>query len=185
MVTGVRIVRHDRIDRVEIELAGDPIPPDAWPPPGPESPLNDPTALHNIPACQGTSFDPASGVTKSALSAVAPTPDGLPAELSGRRFTDGGTYVREVVPLCAVEGSTYLGIVLADPSLMQRGLSWPSDGDLNGDPLEGYDFTGELSFRPCISDDPQRELWEFFRYDDPDGRVPDALCEGSPAVGVN
>jgi hypothetical protein len=89
VVTGVRIVQHDGIDRVEIELAGDPIPPDAWRQPGPESPLNDPTA-HDIPECQGTTFDPASGVTRSALSAVAPTPDGLPAELSGWRFTGDG-----------------------------------------------------------------------------------------------
>jgi hypothetical protein len=78
--------------------------------------------------------------------------------------------VRGVVPLCAVEGDTHLGVVLAGPSLMERRVPMPPSPDAGDDPLEDHDWTGELSYRPCVSDDPQRELWEFFQYDDPDGR---------------
>ena len=109
---------------------------------------------------------------------VAPTPDGLPPELSGRRFTGDGVYVREVIPRCAVDGFTWLGVVYVDPSPAQRHLELPPNPDLSKDPLEGHDFTGELTFRACGSDDPQLVVIEFFRWTDPDGRTPpDGICD--------
>jgi hypothetical protein len=69
---------------------------------------------------------------------VAATPDGLPPELSGRRFAGDGVYVREVVPVCAVDGRTEVGIAFVEPFLLQQ---------------HGDDHTGRLGFRRCVDGD--------------------------------
>jgi hypothetical protein len=168
VVTGVRIVGHDGFDRVEIDVAGDPIPPELWPEPA----LPDRARPEGVPQCHEPDFDPVVNLTWGVHSDVSPTPDGLPAELSGRRFAGDGVYVREVIPLCAVDGLTRLGIVYVDPSLAQRHLELPPNPDFSKDPLEDFDFTGELTFRACESDDPQQEVVDFFRWTDPDGETP-------------
>jgi hypothetical protein len=151
IVTDIRIVRHDVFDRVEIDLAGDPLPP--GPEIDPESEPADPVRPQDIPQCRKPDGVSTFNLTWGVHSDVAPTPDGLPTELSGRHFTGDGVYVREVVPLCAVDGLTWLGIVYVDPSLAPRHIQLPPNPDSSKDPLEDYDFTGELTFHGCPSDE--------------------------------
>lgn len=158
-LTGVRIEPHEPFDRIVMEFDADVLPDD---------PLDPTLSKPPTAACQSPPDLGDDQVWARALpSAVAPTPDGLPAGIP-ERITGDGEYVEEVVLLCAADGVLWFDVVLADIPLPEP----PGPGPVV---LENY-WGGK-----CLLGNPGRVYIDFWLTDDPDAPPPSPdACPGFP-----
>ena len=147
-VTAIRLVGHDGYDRVEIEYNAQVEYADMYPEhgPGPDS------QVPESPACPLPDDLEDDAISYLPLaSAVAPTADGLVPGISGLRVdgaAGGAAYIREVVPLCAVDGYTWLAAVIDDPDLIGRRIPGSPGTDPNTT-LPDLDHVGMLGGSTC------------------------------------